>query len=134
MSNLTRTPVNPAPWSQNFGFNLGEVVTGESRTLYIAGQTAMSDEGAPQHADDMRGQMALAMDDLNAVLAAADMDLTNVVRLTIMSTDMDATMQNFDVIAARLGQAGAMPPQTMMGVTRLALPELMFEVEAVAVA
>lgn len=32
-----RTAVNPVTWSQELGFNQGEVVSGQTRTLYISG-------------------------------------------------------------------------------------------------
>jgi enamine deaminase RidA (YjgF/YER057c/UK114 family) len=35
-------------------------------------------------------------------------------------------------MAQRLGAAGVMPPGTLLGVTRLAFPELMVELEATA--
>lgn len=77
-------------WSVDMGFNQGEVVTGETRTLYLAGQTSMSAEGQPQHAGDMAAQLALATDNLETVLQQAGMSLPNVVRLNIYTTDVDA--------------------------------------------
>lgn len=44
---MERTAVNPVTWSQEMGFNQGEVISGETRTLYISGQTAMSKDGRP---------------------------------------------------------------------------------------
>lgn len=38
---VQRAAVNPTTWSLEMGFNQGEVVSGETRTLYISGQTAM---------------------------------------------------------------------------------------------
>jgi len=38
------------------------------------------------------------------------------------------------VLAARLGAAGVAPTSTMLGVTRLAIPDLMVELEGTAVA
>ena len=43
---------------------------------------------------------------------------------------MDAALQNFDVLGAKLGTFGASPPMTLLGVSRLALPPLMVEIEA----
>ncbi|MGW7594999.1 RidA family protein, partial [Streptomyces rubiginosohelvolus] len=50
---MERTAVNPVAWSLEMGFNQGEVVSGETRTLYISGQTAMSKEGRPEHDGDI---------------------------------------------------------------------------------
>jgi len=41
--------------------------------LNCAGQTAVDADGNPQHPDDMRSQIILALDNLEAVLGAADM-------------------------------------------------------------
>jgi enamine deaminase RidA (YjgF/YER057c/UK114 family) len=131
---MQRTAVNPWTWSAELGYHQGEVVSGHSRTLYCAGQTAMSSEGKPQHADDMAAQMALSLDNLEAVLGAADMTLGNLVRLNVYTTDVDRLFEHYGVLASRLGAAGVAPPTTMLGVSRLALPELMVELEGTAVA
>ena len=49
---MQRTVVNPWQWSIEMGFNQGEVVEGASRVLFCAGQTAVDEAGAPQHAGD----------------------------------------------------------------------------------
>ncbi|WP_420348209.1 RidA family protein [Pelagibius sp.] len=131
---MKRTAVNPWPWSLNYGYNQAEVLEGTKRHLVCAGQTAVDAEGAPQHPGDMRGQIALAVDNLEAVLQAADMGLVNVVRLGIFTTDVDDAMKHFDILGARFGPLGVSPPMTLLGVSRLALPPLLFEIEATAAA
>ena len=129
---MNRTPINPWPWSLNVGYNQAELIEGATRQLVCAGQTAVDAEGNPQHPDDMRAQIALALDNLEAVLSEAGMGLGNVTRLVVYSTDVDASLRHFDVLGARFGSAGAAPPMTLLGVTRLALPGLAFEIEATA--
>jgi enamine deaminase RidA (YjgF/YER057c/UK114 family) len=129
---MNRTPVNPWPWSLPLGYNQAEIVTGQTRQLICSGQTAVDATGAPQHPGDMRGQLALALDNLQAVLDAAGMSLANIVRLTVYATDVDAALRNFDLLGQRFGPLGIAPPMTLLGVTRLALPPLMIEVEATA--
>ncbi|MFE1550316.1 RidA family protein [Streptomyces sp. NPDC058718] len=131
---MERTAINPVTWSQALGFNQGEVVSGQTRTLYISGQTATNDEGKPQHDGDMAGQLALSVDNLEAVLAEAGMTLANLVRLNVYTTDVDALFPHYGVLAARLGAAGVAPASTMLGVTRLAVPGLLVELEGTAVA
>ena len=131
---MQRTAVNPWTWSLAFGYAQGQLVQGATRHLTCAGQTAVDTNGAPQHPGDMRGQLALALANLEAVLQAADMGLANLTRLTIYATDVDAALQNFDLLGMRMGPAGAMPPMTLLGVSRLALPPLMIEIEATAAA
>ena len=127
---MKRTAVNPWPWSLKFGYNQGEILQGASRHLVCAGQTAVDADGNPQHPGDMRGQIALALDNLEAVLDAADMGLADITRLSIFTTDVEAAMQHFDVLGARFGPVDAAPPMTLLGVTRLAMVELMIEIEA----
>lgn len=131
---IERTPVNPVTWSVAMGFNQGEVVAGATRTLYCSGQTAMDAEGAPQHEGDMAAQVALSLDNLEAVLAGAEMSLTDLVRLNVYTTDVDLLFQHYGVLAARLGAARVAPTTTMLGVTRLAIPGQLVELEGTAVA
>ncbi len=130
---MHRTPVNPWPWSLPLGYDQGEVIASPSRWLIVSGQTAVDATGAPQHAGDMRGQLGLALDNLQAVLAAAGMGPQNVVRLQVFATDVDAALAHFDLMGQCFGPAGVAPPMTLVGVTRLAIPSLMIEIEATAV-
>ncbi|MFF5387839.1 MULTISPECIES: RidA family protein [unclassified Streptomyces] len=131
---MERTAVNPVTWSQAIGFNQGEVVSGHSRTLYVSGQTATNAEGRPEHEGDMAAQLALSADNLEAVLAGAGMTLANLVRLNVYTTDVDLLLPHYGVLAARLGAAGVAPTTTMLGVTRLAIPGQLVELEGTAVA
>lgn len=131
---IERVAINPVTWSVEMGFNQGELVTGQTRTLYCSGQTAMGADGTPQHDGDMAAQVTLSLDNLEAVLTAADMSLANLVRLNVYTTDVDLLFQNYGVLASRLGAAQVAPPTTMLGVTRLAIPGQMIELEGTAVA
>ena len=44
---VERIAVNPVNWSLEMGFNQGEIVSGQTRTLYVSGQTAMSRKASP---------------------------------------------------------------------------------------
>lgn len=131
---MQRTPVNPWDWSLKLGFNQAEIIEGPSRQLICAGQTAVDAEGTPQHPGDMRAQIALALDNLEAVLAGADMTLSNIIRLGVYATDMEEAMKNFDLMGMRFGPIQSAPPMTLLGVTQLAIPGLLFEIEATAAA
>ncbi|GIJ45387.1 hypothetical protein Val02_22730 [Virgisporangium aliadipatigenens] len=131
---LERTVVDPWAWSAQWGYHQGEVVAGQTRTLFCAGQAAMGGDGKPRHAGDMAAQVASSLDNLAAVLDGAGMSLANLVRLTVYTTDVDLLLAHYGVLAARLGAAGAAPPTTLLGVTRLAIPDLMVELEGTAVA
>ncbi|WP_102193630.1 RidA family protein [Microbacterium aurantiacum] len=130
---MERTAVNPVSWSQELGFNQGELVSGHDRTLYISGQTAMSAEGAPLHDGDISAQLGLAVDNLEAVLESAGMTLSNLIRLNVYTTDVDQLFPHYGILAARLGAAQIAPTTTMLGVSRLAIPGQLVELEGTAV-
>ena len=129
---MQRTAANPWDWSLKLGYNQGEIIEGISRQLICAGQTSVDAEGNPQHLGDMRNQISLALDNLEAVLTKADMSLSNVVRLGVYTTDVDEALKNFDLLGMRFGPIQCAPPMTLLGVTRLAIPGLLFEIEATA--
>jgi enamine deaminase RidA (YjgF/YER057c/UK114 family) len=129
---MKRTTVNPWEWSKRIGYNQGEIIEGVKRQLICAGQTAVDGEGNPQHIDDMRNQISLALDNLQAVLESAEMGLENVIKLNIYTTDVQAAIKHFDLLGMRFGAAQVAPPMTLLGVTELAIPGLIFEIEATA--
>jgi enamine deaminase RidA (YjgF/YER057c/UK114 family) len=131
---MHRTAVNPWAWSAKLGYDQGVLITGPSRTLYCAGQTATDGDGSPRHAGDLAAQIALSLDNLEAVLGGAGMTLANLVRLTVHATDVDQLFAHYGVLAGRLGAAGVAPATTVLGVSRLAIPELLIELEGTAVA
>ena len=100
----------------------------------ITNHTGVDREGNPLHPGDMRGQIGAALDNLEAVLKHAGMNLSNVVKLGVFATDVDEALKNFDLMGMRFGPHQVAPPMTLLGVTRLAIPGLLFEIEATALA
>ena len=131
---MERRLVNPWTWQDQFGFAQAQEISGARRMLVCAGQAAVDSEGQPAHAGDMRAQVALALDNLETVLRQAGLSLGDVVRLNYYTTDVDAFFGAFEVVATRLSAAGCQPASTLLGVARLAFPELLVEIEATAVA
>ena len=131
---MDRKAVNPWNWSIKLGYNQAEIIDGATRQLICAGQTSVDGEGNPLHPGDMRGQIGAALDNLEAVLQHAGMDLSNVVKLGVFATDVDEALKNFDLFGMRFGPHQVAPPMTLLGVTRLAIPGLLFEIEATALA
>ncbi len=129
---MQRQAINPWGWSLPLGYHQGEVVTGARRQLTCAGQTAVDAAGVPQFLGDMRGQVGLALDNMAAVLTQAGMGLADVTGITVYATDVDAALQNFDLLGMRFGPLGAAPPMTLIGVTRLAVPGMMIEITVTA--
>jgi enamine deaminase RidA (YjgF/YER057c/UK114 family) len=130
---MERRDINPWEWSKAFGFSQAVEIKGAARILRCAGQTAIGDDGSPPKTDDMGEQVRTALDNLATVLGAADMTFTNIVHMTIYTTDVDGFI-GASSADTRLADAGNLPAMTLIGVARLAFPELKVEIEVTAVA
>jgi enamine deaminase RidA (YjgF/YER057c/UK114 family) len=131
---MERKAVNPWDWSIKLGYNQAEIIVGATRQLICAGQTSVDGDGNPIYLGEMPGQIGAALDNLEAVLKAAGMDLSNVAKLGVYTTDVDEALKNFDLLGMRFGPHQVAPPMTLLGVARLAIPGLLFEIEATALA
>jgi enamine deaminase RidA (YjgF/YER057c/UK114 family) len=130
---VSRTAVNPWAWSLGFGFNQAEIVEGAGRVLVLSGQAAAGPDGTTQHVGNFPAQVSLSLDNIETVLREAGMTLANVVRINVFTTDVDAMMGSWEDVVKRFSAAGVQPTSTLVGVTRLAFPEMMVEIEATAV-
>ncbi|HEX4822443.1 MAG TPA: RidA family protein [Acidimicrobiales bacterium] len=127
---MERTDVNPWEWSKAFGFSQAVSLTGASQVLLCSGQTATGDDGSPPTTSDMGEQVQHALRNLTTVLGGAGMTMADVVRLTIYTTDVDELLGAYGSATEFLGDN--LPAITLIGVTRLAFPELKVEIEATA--
>jgi 2-iminobutanoate/2-iminopropanoate deaminase len=124
--------INPWKWQDQFGFVQASEISAGLRILYCAGQASVDADGRPAHVGDMRAQINQALDNLETVLAEAGFSLSSVVRLNYYTTNVEQLFANWDVVMNRLTQAGCRPGSTLLGVSRLAFPELLVEIEATA--
>ncbi len=131
---MERQVVNPWTWQEQFGFVQANELRGPQRWLVCAGQAAVDETGRPLHPGDVRAQIRQALDNLETVLGQGGFTLADVVRLTLYTTDVDGFLAAWDELSGRLSQAGCRSAMTLLGVTRLAVPELLVEVEATAAA
>ena len=129
----SRTAINPVSWSQQLGFDQAQLVEGQRRQLFVSGQDAVDATGNPQHDGDMAAQLELSIDNLEAILAAADMSLANVVRLNAYTTDFDDLLKNWATLTGRFGDSDGGFATTLLGVSRLPAPGLLVMLEATAV-
>lgn len=114
---MERTAVNPHGWTVGLGFDQAQLVTGHQRILMCSGQDAVDADGRPQHPGDLAAQLGMALDNLQTILAAADMDLTNVVRLNIYAADVDDVIEKFAILNDRF--AGSRYATSIVGVASL---------------
>jgi enamine deaminase RidA (YjgF/YER057c/UK114 family) len=130
---MERRTINPGQWQERLGYSQAIEVTNGERVLYCAGQTSTGPDGQPRHPGDMRAQLAAAMDNVETVLQSGGYELKDVVRINYYTTDIPAFFAGYSVVTDRLAAAGILPSGTLLGVTRLARPELMVEIGATAV-
>lgn len=130
---MDRKIVNPWTWQNQLGFVQANEITGAKRMLLCAGQVPFDADGKSVHAGDMRRQINQVVDNLETVLKAAGFGVADIVRLTIYTTNVDEFLANADVIRERLVKPGGRYASTLLGVARLARPELLVEIEATAV-
>ena len=106
-------------------------VTNATTTLYIAGQLARDENGQTVGVDDIRAQTAKVIENIRTILRAEGGDLHNLVKVTVYTTDM----RYFDAIAEvrRRYFTSDLPTSTIVQVARLAQPDLLIEIESVAV-
>jgi enamine deaminase RidA (YjgF/YER057c/UK114 family) len=131
---MERRIVNPWTWQDRLGFVQANEVVGAGRVLYCAGVVSVDEEGTPLHAGDMRAQALRALDNLETLLRAAGYSLADVVRLNTYVTDVDAYLGARPAVQERLERAGCRYAATLLGVARLARPELLIELETTAAA
>jgi enamine deaminase RidA (YjgF/YER057c/UK114 family) len=78
----------------------------------------------------MGEQVQRALANLTTVLGGAGMTMADVVKLIIYTTDVDELLAAYGSAVELLGDN--LPAMTLVGVTRLAFPELKVEIEATA--
>lgn len=127
---MKRMSINPWSSSIDLGFDQAQLIEGHQRQLVCSGQDAVDADGNPQHPDDMAAQLGLALDNLEAVLAAADMTLANIVRLNVYTTDLDELLKHWTRLTDRFDSRFA---TSVLGVTQLPAPQLLVMLEATAV-
>ena len=106
------------------------VVVEGRRTIFIAGQLARDRQGNVVGKGDMRAQIHQVGENLKAALAAAGATLNDLVKTTTYVTDIDEFFKHVDV---RMEYFGALPTSTTVEVRRLAHPDLLVQIDAIAV-
>lgn len=110
------------------------VVASGTRTIYTAGQVSIDATGGLVGAGDLAAQTAQAMRNVSLALAAAGASFADVVKITTYAVNYKPEDRAVISKARAPFFAGLTPPaSTLVGVSALALPEWLIEIEAVAV-
>lgn len=134
---MTSTSINHTEWSKGI-LDQGRVIEGAKRTLVLSGQVSLTpDADAPfgvvvKHPNDMRAQFQESLNNIDEVLERAGMTRDDIIHMRFFVTDMQAGLEHYEVFLEWLGESENRPPQSLIGISELFLPELMIEIEATA--
>ena len=127
--NSTRQNIaSNSPYEPLVGFSRA-VLAGD--TIYVSGTVAWGDDGTLTGGGDVYAQAKQAIANIAVALAQAGASLNDVVRTRIYVTDIDLWEEG--VRAHREAFGFIRPASTLVEVSRLATPEMLVEIEAVAV-
>ena len=122
---------NPDSITQPFNpYSHGAEVEAGSRLLYMAGQVGSDKDG--NIAADFESQIRKTYANIEEILKAADMDFSNLVKVTTYLTDRANLAPMREIRKQILGDHK--PAHTLLIVTGLADEEFLIEVECVAAA
>ena len=128
---MAHEEINPWEWSKGFGFSQAVKLTEPRELLVCSGQTAMGPDGSLPASADMGEQVRVTLDNVVSVLAAGGMTPADIVKSTIYTTDVDAIIEVLAPATQKI-LGSSLPGSTLVGVARLAFPELKVEIEVVA--
>jgi enamine deaminase RidA (YjgF/YER057c/UK114 family) len=129
---MQREIINPWTWQEAYGFVHGNKVSGSGELLFLSGQTASDAQGHTLHPGDMPRQIDQVLANIGTILGEAGMDFSHVVRLNIFTIDLPALMAAHDHMTAALQRLGCRHAGTLLGVSGLAAPGALVEMEVTA--
>lgn len=121
-----RTPDDPfAPYRISQGFKVGEFI-------FLSGQASIDDSGRVIGQDDFTKQAERTFQNIQTLLTTAGSDLSRVIKVTIYLTDM----AHFPTVVSLRERyfTRPYPADTIVEVRSLALPELLIEIDVIALA
>jgi enamine deaminase RidA (YjgF/YER057c/UK114 family) len=109
-------------------------VVGAGDLYFLSGQVARGPDGQVVGPNDMAAQTRQSFANLSVLLDELSLEWGDVVKLTIFLTEMTRLADVRRVRAEVFAEAGCEPPAiTTVGVTSLAAPGALIEIEAIAV-
>lgn len=126
---MSKQIVNPPGVSKPQGYSHAVKKTGTP--LFLAGQVALDAAGKVVGEGDVAAQVEQVFQNVRAVVGACDGTMADIVKLTVYVTDVS---HRAAVAAARLRHFpdGQYPASTYLVVSALAVPQLLVEIDAVA--
>jgi 2-iminobutanoate/2-iminopropanoate deaminase len=128
---MEKTQLNPWSWQDRFGYSQGWRVDQAQALVFIAGQIAYSADGQLVGEGDFEAQCRQVFENIRTVLERGGATFDSIVKVTVYLPDM-ANLADYARIKGEF-VTGTQPASTAIEVKGLAFPELMVEVDAIAV-
>jgi len=122
---------NPETIAEPQGYSHVVEVTGPGRIVYFAGQLGVDKSG--KMGANAREQIVMAFENMKAALASVGARFEHLVKINNYIVDIGANIAQFREIRDKYVNTAAPPASTTIGVSELARPGALFEVEAVAI-
>ena len=119
------TVYSPVRYAQGIKTTGGTIV-------WISGQVSQDQDGKMVHKGDFAGQARQALANLKAMVEAAGGTIHDIIKVNTYLTDL-RYREELARIRAEFFPDGKLPASTLVGVTGLADPDMLVEIEAIAV-
>ena len=130
---VNKQPVNPTTWQERFGFSQGWRVEEPKTLLFVAGQVPVDDSGQVVGEGDLEAQVRQVFLNVGRVLEQAGMTFDNLVQVAVYMTDI-SQLRTYARVRDEFVNTNSPPASTALAVAGFALPGMMVEVNAIAVA
>ena len=129
---MTLESISPAALPPSRGYSQVVVARG-SRTVYVSGQVSADAEGNVVAPGDVVGQARRAFANMRMAIEAAGASVADIAKVSWFVVDYRSELLPELVAARREVMGDHSCASTLVGVTSLALPQYLVEVEAIAV-
>lgn len=119
-------------WQQKRAFSPAVITSGAGRTIWIAGHTGQVDDAGKSLAGDFDAQCRQTFRNIEKTLAEAKGSLKDIVTMTVFLIDSRYTTRMTELRSEIFGKD--FPASAAITVTGFAQPEILIEVQGIAVA
>lgn len=116
-------------WAWDDNFPISQAVQ-KGDMIFVSGQVAIDPSGQIVGKGDMKAQTKQTLENIKTVLAVAGVGLNDVMKITVFVTDISKVSDAIEVRSEYFGQNR--PASTTVEVKSLLLPDLMIEIEVMA--
>ena len=102
------------------------------RMVFVSGQVARGVDGQLVGRGDIRAQTRKVLENVRAVLAEGGATMDDVVKVTVFVTNLADNLSAIHEVRAEFFSSGY-PASTLVEISRLVDPDMLIEIEAVAV-